>query len=114
VEQYANPCFFQHKCIKDLVYSGINASIIKAFLASQKIKGNGKMASFSHTLGNLRMPYFLERNRQDRSSLDCFIRKREKILKLSKRNRWSREGKGILTRMTLILLSFLFIITLPK
>jgi hypothetical protein len=47
VEQYANPCFFQHKCIKDLVYSGIDTSIIKAFLASQKIKGDGKMASFS-------------------------------------------------------------------
>jgi hypothetical protein len=48
VEQYANPCFFQHKCIKDFFNSGINTSIIKAFLASQKIKGNGKMASFSH------------------------------------------------------------------
>jgi hypothetical protein len=48
VEQYANPCFSHHKCIKDLVYSGINTSIIKAFLASQKIKGTGKMASFSH------------------------------------------------------------------
>jgi hypothetical protein len=48
VEQYANPCFFQHKCIKDLVYSDINTSIIKAFLASQKIKGNGKTAYFTH------------------------------------------------------------------
>jgi hypothetical protein len=48
VEQHADPCFFQHKCIKDFVYSGINTPIIKAFLASQKIKGNGKMASFSH------------------------------------------------------------------
>jgi hypothetical protein len=37
VEQYYNPCFFQNKCIKYWVYSGINTSIIKEFLASQKV-----------------------------------------------------------------------------
>lgn len=46
-EQIADPKCFQHDTTRDLVYSGRNTRIIKAFLAAHKMKANGKIVSFS-------------------------------------------------------------------
>jgi hypothetical protein len=63
------------------------------FLHHRRSKAMGRSHIFP-IFGNLRMPYFLERNRQDRSSLDCFIRRRKNFLKLSKKNRWGARREG--------------------
>lgn len=44
----AIPSNFYHKNKHDLIYTGLNPTMVKAFLASKKIKSNGKTASHSH------------------------------------------------------------------
>jgi hypothetical protein len=93
VKQYTNPCFFQHKCIKDLVYSGINKSIIKAFLASQKIKGNGKMASFS-PIRTFKDAILFGSEQAGQTLPRLFHRETEKILKAFKKEQVGARREG--------------------
>jgi hypothetical protein len=83
--------------------------------SSQNIKVNGKMASFSH-IRKFKDAILFGAEQAVQILPRFFHQETEKFLKASKKEQVDarREGKGILTRITLILLSFLFIITLPK
>jgi hypothetical protein len=94
-------------------YSGINTSIIKAFLASQKIKVNGEMAYFSH-IRKFKGAILFGAEQAGQILPRLSHQETDTFLKAFKNEQVGVRREGILTRKSLILSSFLFIIKLPK